>query len=58
MREQSEKGQSVVFFPLLSALGSSCCAVQVGGVRTSPCVLVYLVYMELEMDLVLWMDGN
>lgn len=48
-------GTVSAFFPPFSALGSSCCAVQVGGVRTSPCVLVY---MELEMDLALWIDGN
>ena len=58
-RERREEGLSVLFFPPFNALGgSSCCAVQVDGVRTSPCVLVYLVCMELEMDLALWIDGN
>lgn len=45
-------------FQPLNALSSSCCAGQVAGVRTSPCVPVYLVYTELEMDVALWIDGN
>lgn len=59
-REQREEGLSMLSFLLsvLSQLSHSCCAVQVGGVRTSPRVLVYPVDTELEMDLALWVDGN